>query len=221
MRVIERLAGGPPPPELPWLALRDVVLFPDALTEILVGRPASAAALQAANDGDGWLAVLAQRDAAVDDPGPEDLHPVGCAARLLALRACAKGDGVAVVLQPVGRVRAAAWLPGPPRRVRCEHLPAPGGLLDAMTSQVIELLAVAGLRHSRRLSRREAERYVAHLPCAAHRVWVAAAYLALDVADHQALLECEDVGAAARRLLSCRDDLVEDGLEPWWRRTFW
>jgi hypothetical protein len=81
-------ARGPaePPPEdrsvgLPLLAFRGAVLTPGAVAPIHVARASSIAAIEAAMDEPSpRIAVLTQRDAATDDPGAADLHPVGCVA---------------------------------------------------------------------------------------------------------------------------------------------
>ncbi len=64
------------------LPTRDAVLLPGAVNELQVGRPGSVAALRyAAEHGDQVLVVL-QRDAGLEDPGPEDLHDVGTICRI-------------------------------------------------------------------------------------------------------------------------------------------
>ncbi|HLK35962.1 MAG TPA: LON peptidase substrate-binding domain-containing protein, partial [Polyangiaceae bacterium] len=69
------------PEELPLIAFRDALLTPGAVAPIAVARSSSLAAVEAA-----WaasprvLAVFSQREAAVEDPGLEQLYPVGCVA---------------------------------------------------------------------------------------------------------------------------------------------
>ncbi|MBN2361815.1 MAG: endopeptidase La [Deltaproteobacteria bacterium] len=62
---------------LPVLPLRDMVLFPRMVVPLFVGRPRSIAALERAMSGDHRILLLAQREAAIADPGPDDLHRVG------------------------------------------------------------------------------------------------------------------------------------------------
>lgn len=64
--------------ELPRVVLRDSVVFPDEVTVLGVGRPASIAAVRSAIDTNDLVFVVAQRDGDVDDPQPEHLHGVGC-----------------------------------------------------------------------------------------------------------------------------------------------
>ncbi len=66
---------------LPLLAIRNAVLTRGAVAPFNIGRPGSRAAVAAAQQADGILGVFAQKDPA-DEEG-RDLHPVGCAARLV------------------------------------------------------------------------------------------------------------------------------------------
>ncbi|MEK6574702.1 MAG: LON peptidase substrate-binding domain-containing protein, partial [Chloroflexota bacterium] len=64
--------------ECPALPLRDMVLFPRMVTPLLVGREKSLAAIAAANANHETVIALAQIDALVVDPGPDDLYTTGC-----------------------------------------------------------------------------------------------------------------------------------------------
>src|SRR6202142_4293899 len=70
--------------ELPVLPIRNAVLFPGAVAPFDVGREKSVALVE---DVDNLpapvIAIFAQRDPSTDDPGKDDLHHVGCAARVL------------------------------------------------------------------------------------------------------------------------------------------
>jgi ATP-dependent Lon protease len=57
--------------------VRNIVVFPGAVTQIALGRDISInAAAEVVNDGH-KLGIVLQRDAEVDEPGPEDLYQVG------------------------------------------------------------------------------------------------------------------------------------------------
>ena len=70
---------------LPLLPLRDVVLFPGMMAPLLVGRPASVAAVEHAVADDKLFAVITQRDPQEADPGAEGLHEIGTVVRALQL----------------------------------------------------------------------------------------------------------------------------------------
>ena len=61
----------------PVVPLRGGAVFPGMTTTITIGRSRSLAAAQAAVQGDGEILILVQYDAEVEEPGTEDLLPVG------------------------------------------------------------------------------------------------------------------------------------------------
>ncbi|MDP2313768.1 MAG: endopeptidase La [Pseudomonadota bacterium] len=87
----------------PAVALRGLVQFPGMISTLTVGRGASVAALDAHLDHHLDLVLVLQRDAGLENPGPEDVHPVGVLAR--ALRTLGMPDGgVRVLFEVLDRV---------------------------------------------------------------------------------------------------------------------
>lgn len=70
---------------LPLLPLRDVVVFPSMVIPLFVGRAKSIAALEEAMAEDKRVMLVAQKDAAHDNPVQEDMHQVGTVANILQL----------------------------------------------------------------------------------------------------------------------------------------
>ena len=70
---------------LPLLPLRDVVVFPHMVIPLFVGRPKSIKALDAAMDAGKHILLVAQKQAAKDDPGAEDLYEIGSIATVLQM----------------------------------------------------------------------------------------------------------------------------------------
>lgn len=64
-------------PECPVLPVRDTVVFPQMVTPLFVGRDRSLRAVEAALSQDAPIVVLAQRDASLQNPGPDDLQVIG------------------------------------------------------------------------------------------------------------------------------------------------
>ncbi len=63
--------------ELAFLPLRDIVLFPQMVMPLFVGRERSLAAVKAAIANDENMIVSAQRDSDVTDPGASDIYSLG------------------------------------------------------------------------------------------------------------------------------------------------
>lgn len=62
---------------LPVIPLRGMVIFPDTVVHFDAGREKSIAAMNAALESDSRLFIVAQRSAAKDEPGIQDLYTVG------------------------------------------------------------------------------------------------------------------------------------------------
>ncbi len=88
--------------DLPVLPLRDVVVFPHMVIPLFVGRDKSIRALDLAMEGDKQVLLVAQKAAETDDPGAEDLHPVGTLAQVLQLLKLPDGT-IKVLVEGVAR----------------------------------------------------------------------------------------------------------------------
>ena len=71
--------------ELPLLPLRDVVVYPHMVLPLFVGREKSIEALEYAMANDKQVLLVAQRDAADDDPGADDIYQMGTVSNILQL----------------------------------------------------------------------------------------------------------------------------------------
>jgi len=70
---------------LPLLPLRDVVVFPHMVIPLFVGRPKSIKALETAMEAGKSIMLVAQKNAAKDEPVAEDIYPIGCVANILQM----------------------------------------------------------------------------------------------------------------------------------------
>jgi ATP-dependent Lon protease len=71
--------------KMPFLPLRDVVIFPHMVIPLFVGRTTSIHALEQAMDDDKQIFLVGQRDSEVDDPQRKDLYDVGSVATVLQM----------------------------------------------------------------------------------------------------------------------------------------
>lgn len=122
--------------ELPLLPLRDVVVFPHMVIPLFVGRTRSINALDAATEsGHKQVILVAQKTAANDDPGPDDIYQMGVVANILQLLKLPDGT-VKVLVEGIQRAKldrikdtddyysASVTLvePGPPQAAELEAL---------------------------------------------------------------------------------------------------
>ncbi|WP_420144529.1 endopeptidase La [Sphingobium sp.] len=71
--------------QYPLLPLRDIVVFPQMIVPLFVGRDKSVAALEAAMEGSKEIFLVSQLDPAEDDPGRDSLYDTGVIAIVLQL----------------------------------------------------------------------------------------------------------------------------------------
>ena len=111
--------------ECPFLPLRDVVLFPQMVMPLFIGRERSLAAIKAANRNHENLIVAAQRDNDALDPEEDDLFGIGTEAtigRVLRM----PDDTTSVLAQGRRRVEIVAYTQWEPYiRVRARIIEEP------------------------------------------------------------------------------------------------
>ncbi len=91
--------------ELPVLPIRNAVLFPGAVAPFDVGREKSVALVEDVDNlTSPIIAIFAQKDPSTDDPGQDDLHQVGCAARVLKALKHSSGN-YSLILQGLTRIK--------------------------------------------------------------------------------------------------------------------
>ena len=74
------------PERFPLFPLRDIVIFPHMVIPLFVGREKSVLALEAAMaDHDKRILLATQKDAKTEEPGPDDIYPVGTICQIIQL----------------------------------------------------------------------------------------------------------------------------------------
>jgi|UniRef100_A0A7C5ES42 ATP-dependent Lon protease len=73
------------PTTLPLLAVRDVVVFPNMVLPLFVGRESSVLAIEAALSQDRLLFLATQRDQAIENPTPDDIYRLGTVSLILRM----------------------------------------------------------------------------------------------------------------------------------------
>ena len=183
--------------------VRNVVLFPEIVFPITMGRPVSVAAAQAAVREQRQVLIVLQKDPSVDAPGPADLHAVGTVANVL--RYITAPDGAHhLVCQGVQRFRITEFVPGFPYLVaRGLHLPEPTGtsadiearflLLRQQSLEVLQLVPQTPP---------ELRAAVESITSAAALADLAAAYMDISTPEKQEVLETVDLVARLTRVSS-------------------
>jgi ATP-dependent Lon protease len=182
----------------PVLPLRDIVVFPQMIVPLFVGRDKSVAALEIAMQGDKTVFLLSQKNPGDEDPGADDLYDVGTLATVLQLLKLP--DGTVKVLVE-GQARASlARLDTHDDYLSAAVTPRPD---TEGNEQAIEALLRSSAKQFEtyvKLNRKTAPEIATQIGAiedAGRFADTVAANLGLKIADKQALLAERDV---ARRL---------------------
>jgi len=190
------------PEKLPILGLSDIVIFPGAVVPLLVETGPSLKLVDDLVAGDRLLGAVLQRNPDVAEPGPEDLHSVGCVSRLTKMVKFPDGT-VRVLVEGLWRIRIKTFSPPAP------YLHATYELLRDETEDTVELAAM--LRNAHRQFEEIAKMSTAltdQVKIAAlntehpgHFADLIAANLNLPLTDRQKLLEMISVRERLQTLL--------------------
>ena len=89
---------------LPSLPLRDVVVFPNMIVPLFVGRDRSIKALNEVMKNNKKIILITQKNAEIDDPKQENLFTFGCEGKVLQLLKLPDGT-VKVLVEGIDRVK--------------------------------------------------------------------------------------------------------------------
>jgi len=92
----------------PVLPLRDIVVFPHMIVPLFVGRDKSVRALEDVMKDDKQILLVAQKNAAQDDPTAEDIYKVGTVSTVLQLLKLPDGT-VKVLVEGVRRAKISRY----------------------------------------------------------------------------------------------------------------
>jgi ATP-dependent Lon protease len=107
------------------LPVRNLVVFPGAVTQVALGREISIAAAKEAVANNRKLGILLQKEQDVDKPGPEDLYSVGTVVSVVRYLTAPNGMHY-LICQGEHRFRVVDFVPGLPfLAVRYDEIPEP------------------------------------------------------------------------------------------------
>ncbi|MDX6640933.1 MAG: ATP-dependent Lon protease, partial [Solirubrobacteraceae bacterium] len=202
-RDVEVGRGRDLPSTLPVLPLRETVPFPDALTPLAVGQERSVQLVNDVLQGNRMLVMVAGRDSAIEQPGPDELFDVGVVGVVARMLKVPDGT-LRILVQGSQRVRLTSWVSEQPYLVgEIAELPdvvsGPANQLEALKrnvqhtfTQIVE--EVPYLPEVLQLA-------VANIDVPSALSNLIAGALRLGLEEKQALLEEVDVARRLRRLV--------------------
>jgi len=199
------------PALLPVLPLRDVVVFPNMVIPLFVGREKSIRALNTALESDQRILLITQTSPETDDPQAGDLYPVGILAQVLQLLKLPDGT-IKVLIEGVERVHVSGLHEedgiliaiADPFTSTCVREPRE---IEAMVRSVMELFEQY-IKTNHKLPP-ELMQTLAGIDDPGRLADIIAAHLGVRLADKQALLEMTDTGERLERLIGLVDGEID------------
>ncbi|WP_156255316.1 endopeptidase La [Sandarakinorhabdus oryzae] len=188
---------------LPVLPLRDIVVFPQMIVPLFVGREKSVAALEAAMADGRTVFLLSQKNPGDEDPGADELYDVGTLATVLQLLKLPDGT-VKVLVEGQGRASLVNLdASGPHLMAEVAERPD----VERSETEVAALLRSAQSQFEQfvKLNRKVAPEVASQIAAVEEPGRFAdtvAANLGLKIADKQALLAEPDVGMRLEKIFA-------------------
>lgn len=185
----------------PILPLRDVVVFPNMVVPLFVGRDKSIKALEYAMSRDKEIFLSAQKDAKVDEPGEKDIYPFGMIGSVLQLLRLPDGT-VKALIEGKERAKISRFLINlefhmveiEKVQVFYVHTEKTNALVRAINESFEEYA---------KLNKKLGKDFVSTISTiddASRLADTIAAHMGLKVSDKQELLECVDVDNRLEKL---------------------
>jgi len=183
------------------LPLRDIVVFPHMIVPLFVGREKSVRALESVMKENKQILLVAQKNAAQDDPQPEDIYRVGTVSTILQLLKLPDGT-VKVLVEGTRRAKItgfgetsayfeASVEPAPDEDITAKDLDALGRTVVTQFEQYIKL---------NKKIQPEVLASLNQIEDASKLADTVASHLNLKIAEKQELLEIHSVGERLERV---------------------
>jgi ATP-dependent Lon protease len=187
----------------PVLPLRDIVVFPHMIVPLFVGREKSVRALEDVMKDDKQVLLVAQKDASIDDPKPDDIHMVGTVGTVLQLLKLPDGT-VKVLVEGGTRARIVGFEDNPNFfQARAEAITDKAE--DPHEIEALGRSAISQFEHYVKLNKKIPPEVIVSLNQIEEPAKLAdtiTSHLALKIAEKQEILELDGISERLERLLT-------------------
>jgi len=198
------------PRELSILPLRNTVIFPSAVTPIVVGIPRSVKLVEEAVEGNRLIGLVAMQDPNIEEPGPSQVYEVGTVGFIHKLIKDSD-ENLQVIIQGIERFRIEEWT---------QEKPYLKAHIELAPEQVEETVEVEALQRSLLdLARRlvsltpqlpdEIMEFITRVENPRYLIYLIAANLRIEVAEAQEILALDNIAEKMRKLISTLTREVE------------
>ncbi|HCH69192.1 MAG TPA: endopeptidase La, partial [Colwellia sp.] len=196
--------------EIPVLALRDVVVYPQMVIPLFVGREKSILCLDLAMENDKQVFLVAQKDAAIDDPQAKDVYEVGTVATILQMLKLPDGT-VKVLVEGVQRAKVTGFVETQEYfSANVEYLPIEGDLEGDI--EVLIRSAISQFEGYVKLNKKippEVLTSVSGIDDAQQLADTMAAHMPLKLGDKQKTLEIINVAKRLEHLMALMEGEID------------
>ncbi len=195
--------------DIPVLPLRDVVVYPHMVIPLFVGREKSIRCLEAAMDNDKQILLVAQKDAATDDPSISDLYTVGTVATILQLLKLPDGT-VKVLVEGMQRASIDQFSEDDFFTAQADYLTTPS--LDEREQEVLVRTAISQFEGFIKLNKKIPPEVLTSLNGieeAARLADTIAAHMPLKLEDKQQVLELIDISERLEYLMTMMESEID------------
>ena len=196
--------------EIPVLALRDVVVYPQMVIPLFVGRDKSIRCLDIAMEKDKEIFLVAQKDATVDDPSADDVYLTGTVATILQMLKLPDGT-VKVLVEGIKRASIKQFIETDEYfTADIEYLISPP--VDPENSDVLVRSAISQFEGYVKLNKKippEVLTSVSGIDEAELLADTMAAHMPLKLADKQKVLENNDVAQRLEYLMALMEGEID------------
>ena len=195
---------------LPVLPLRDIVVFPHMIVPLFVGREKSVKALEEIMQSGKKILLVAQKDAAHDDPGKDDLYSVGTVGNILQMLKLP--DSTIKVLVEGGARVAIRELMESEDCLRAQNVVLPEAVEDAKEQDAVARSVVQKFEDYVKMNKKLPPEVLVSVFAVEEVEKLAdtiASHLNLKVEDKQVLLELPSVIERLERLYAHMEDEIE------------
>lgn len=203
------------PTELPLLPVRDMVIFPFMILPLFVGRENSINGVNEALSKDRLILLSAQKDPALEEPGPEDIYSLGTVCMIMRMLKLPDGR-LKILVQGLQRAEIKEFLQEKPfLKVRVETIQEPEHVEKTLELEALMRTIKQGLNQAMNMGKVLAPDIMVVLDTIEHPGRFAdlvASNIGLSVQNAQEVLSIIDPGMRLRKvneLLSKEIELLD------------
>src|SRR5580692_7502349 len=187
----------------PVLPLRDIVVFPNIIVPLFVGREKSIRALEEVMKNDALIMLATQKNASDDDPSPDSIYETGTLASVLQLLKLPDGT-VKVLVEGLERARVQKY--SDPTAVALADTDAKSVEAEALARSVVSDFE-SYVKLNKKISA-EVVAVVQAITDFAKLGDTVASHLAVKIADRQGILETLSVTARLEKVLGLMESEI-------------